>query len=209
VEAAKRAAAYAAVDAYVKPHHQVIGIGSGSTVPYVVERIFERSHELSPSCTFIPTSFQAKNLILERNMRLGDMDTVQELDVTIDGADEVDDGLNLIKGGGACHLREKVVAEASKEFVVVADYRKMSHVLGESWKKGVPVEAAPFAAQRIIKALERLGSTDVKLRMAVAKAGPVVTDNGNLCIDAIFPQTLMRNPDYLLKQIKLIIKSAR
>lgn len=204
VEAAKRAAAFAAVDAYIKPHHQVIGIGSGSTVPYVVERIHERGSEVNKTCKFVPTSFQAKNLIIDHNLNLGDMDTVLEIDVTIDGADEVDDALNLIKGGGACHLREKVLAEASKEFVVVADYRKMSHVLGQNWTKGVPIEASPFAAQRIMLALKRLGSTDVKLRMAVAKAGPVVTDNGNLCIDAVFPEAQMRNPDQLLKQIKLL-----
>ena len=204
VESAKRAAAYAAVDAYVKPHHQLIGIGSGSTVPYVVERIYERGEKVNNSCRFVPTSFQAKNLILERNLNLGDMDTGLQLDVTIDGADEVDASLNLIKGGGACHLREKVLAEAAKEFVVVADFRKMSMVLGENWRKGVPVEVAPFAAKHVLKSLERLGSTDAKLRMAVAKAGPVVTDNGNLCIDAVFPESIMRNPDHLLKQIKLM-----
>lgn len=112
--------------------------------------------------------------------------------------------LNLIKGGGACHLQEKVIAESSKEMIVVADHRKMSQVLGDGWTKGVPIEVAPFAAQKALGRIRQLGSTSAHVRMGVAKAGPVVTDNGNLCIDAVFPQAVMRNPDHLLRQLKLI-----
>jgi len=88
--------------------------------------------------------------------------------------------------------------------VVVADHRKMSKVLGDSWTKGVPVEVAPFAAQKALARIRQFGSTSAHIRMGVAKAGPVVTDNGNLCIDAVFPQAVMRNPDHLLRQLKLI-----
>ena len=202
IEAAKRAAAFAAVNDYVKPEHKYIGIGSGSTVVYVVERFIELGAEANQHRWFVPTSFQATNLIKEGGLRLGDIEQIPALDVTIDGADEVDAAMNLIQGGGACHLREKVVAESAKDFIVVADYRKISQVLGDNWKKGVPIEVVPFAVTHVLTALKKLGSTDAKLRMAVAKAGPVVTDNGNLCIDAVFPQTLMRTPDVLLQQIK-------
>ena len=109
---------------------------------------------------------------------LGDVDSFPTIDVTIDGADEVDNALNCIKGGGACHLREKVLAEAAREFIVVADYRKNSSLLGTAWKQGVPIEVAPFAFAKVLKNLQKMGSPDAKLRMGKAKAGPVVTDNG-------------------------------
>lgn len=111
-------------------------------------------------------------------LRLGDVDSFPSIDVTIDGADEVDNFLNCIKGGGACHLREKVLAEAARDFVVVADYRKNSSILGTAWKQGVPIEVAPFAYAKVLQNLKRLGSTEAVLRMGKMKAGPVVTDNG-------------------------------
>lgn len=116
----------------------------------------------------------------------------------------VDTALNLIKGGGACQLREKVLAEAAKTFIVVADFRKRSKVLGETWKQGIPVEVAPFAATHVLRKLTELGSISPVLRMAKAKAGPVVTDNSNFCIDAPFPEALMRDPANLFVEIKKI-----
>ncbi len=92
---------------------QVIGIGSGSTVPYVVERILAQGATLNADRVFIPTGFQSKELIVEAHLRLGDVDQYPHIDVTIDGADEVDADLCAIKGGGACQLREKVLAEAA------------------------------------------------------------------------------------------------
>ncbi|WFD34173.1 ribose-5-phosphate isomerase [Malassezia cuniculi] len=205
VEAAKRAAAYAAVDAHVKLSHRYIGIGSGSTVPYVVERILAQGDEANKERWFIPTSFQSKQLIVGNGLRLGDIDTFPEIDVAIDGADEVDNALNLIKGGGACHLQEKVIAQAAKELIIVADYRKRSSVLGTNWTQGIPVEVAPVAASQVLASLKRLGSTDAHLRMAKAKAGPVVTDNGNLCIDAPFSTAYLRDPAQLNSQIKQLV----
>ncbi|PWN42369.1 ribose 5-phosphate isomerase [Ceraceosorus guamensis] len=178
VEAAKRAAAYAAVDAHVGRNDRIIGIGSGSTVPYVVERIVQQGKDLNASRIFLPTGFQSKELIVSNGLQLGDVDCHPIIDVTIDGADEVDPALNAIKGGGACHLREKVLAEAAKNFIVVADYRKNSNgVLGTAWTQGVPVEAAEFAYSKVMRDLTKLGGKPV-LRMGKAKAGPVVTDNG-------------------------------
>jgi ribose 5-phosphate isomerase A len=104
------------------------------------------------------------------------------IDVTIDGADEVDLQLNCIKGGGACQLQEKIVAFAAKKFVIIADYRKESSKLGEQWVQGVPIEVVPMAYVPLMNKLKEFGGAPV-LRMAKNKAGPVVTDNGNFVLD--------------------------
>ncbi|KIP03655.1 hypothetical protein PHLGIDRAFT_110604 [Phlebiopsis gigantea 11061_1 CR5-6] len=204
VEASKRLAAWTAVDMHVTKDCQVIGIGSGSTVPYVVERIVSQGPEVNKDRVFIPTGFQSKELIVDAHLRLGDVDQYPHIDVTIDGADEVDNDLNCIKGGGACHLREKVLAEAADTWIVVADYRKNSEVLGKTWKQGVPVEVAPFAYAKVLHNLQTLGSTGPKLRMAKMKAGPIVSDNGNFVIDAPFHEQEMKDPLTLLTRIKML-----
>jgi ribose 5-phosphate isomerase A len=103
----------------------------------------------------------------------------------LDGADEIDEGLNLIKGGGGCLVQEKIIASNSKKLIIIADFRKKSKKLGQNWKKGVPIEVIPLAYVPIIAKLKKLGANP-KLRMAQAKAGPLVTDNGNFIIDADF-----------------------
>lgn len=118
IEQGKKLAAYQAVDEYITADHKVVGIGSGSTVVYVVERILQKP-ELK-HIIYVPTSFQSKLLILEGGLTLGSVEQYPEIDVTIDGADEVDEDLNAIKGGGACQFQEKLVAEAAKKFVIVA-----------------------------------------------------------------------------------------
>ncbi|KAG8898138.1 ribose-5-phosphate isomerase rki1 [Tulasnella sp. 403] len=198
IEAAKRLAAFTAVD------NHIIGIGSGSTVPYVVDRILEQGPEVNKDRIFIPTGFQSKQLIVNAGFRLGDIDQFTHIDVTIDGADEVDDQLNCIKGGGACQLQEKVLAEAADTFIVVADYRKKSNVLGTSWKQGVPIEVASVAYAPLLLRLRKMGAPNATLRMAKAKAGPVVTDNGNFVIDAPFAREDYERPGELLMKIKLL-----
>ncbi|KZV62239.1 ribose-5-phosphate isomerase [Peniophora sp. CONT] len=204
IEESKRLAAYTAVDKHVLPEHKYIGIGSGSTVPYVVERIVAQGPEVNRDRVFIPTGFQSKELIVKAHLQLGDVDQYPSLDVTIDGADEVDSNLNCIKGGGACHLREKVLAEAAMTWIIVADFRKNSKVLGTNYKKGVPVEVAPFAYAKLLENLQQLGSPTAALRMASQKAGPIVTDNGNFVIDAPFTEEQLRDPLTLLTRIKML-----
>jgi len=182
---------------------KIIGIGSGSTVPYVVERIVQQGKEVNKDRVFIPTGFQSKQLIVQAKLNLGDVDQYLTIDVTIDGADEVDRHLNCIKGGGACQLREKVLAEAARTFVVVADYRKNVEILGTNFKPGVPIEVVPFAYARVLQNLHQVqGSPEATLRMAIKKAGPVVTDNGNFVIDAPFDRERMQDPPTILRQIK-------
>ncbi|GAA5867062.1 hypothetical protein JCM8547_008428 [Rhodosporidiobolus lusitaniae] len=205
-EKAKRLAAYAAVDEHVKDFHKVLGIGSGSTVPYVVERLCQPPHCYANSDRwYIPTGFQSKELIVKAGLNLGDVDQFPSIDVTIDGADEVDDELNCIKGGGACQLREKVLAEAATHFIIVADSRKDVKVLGTNWKQGVPIEVAPFAWAKVFQTdLQKMGCETPTLRMGKMKAGPVVTDNGNFVIDAVFSEAYMRDPAELLHRIKML-----
>ncbi|TIB96646.1 ribose-5-phosphate isomerase [Wallemia mellicola] len=211
-EEGKRLAAYAAVDANISDSSKVIGIGSGSTVPYVVERIVQQGAALNEERLIgVPLGFQSKELIVKNNLVLGDVDQYPTIDVTIDGADEyvwldyrVDNNLNAVKGGGACHLREKVLAEAAKIFVIVADERKNSKLLGTSWTQGVPIEVAPFAYAKVLKNVAKLGSTKPALRMGIKKAGPVVTDNGNFLIDAPFGESYYRDPKELLMRIKML-----
>ncbi|KZT06671.1 ribose 5-phosphate isomerase [Laetiporus sulphureus 93-53] len=204
IEASKRLAAWTAVDRHVLPQYKVIGIGSGSTVPYVVERIVAQGREMNKDRVFIPTSFQSKELIVNAHLLLGDVDQYPIIDITIDGADEVDETLNCIKGGGACHLREKVLAEAADTFIIVADYRKNSDVLGRNFKQGVPIEVAQFAYAKLLQNVHLLGSPNAVLRMAQGKAGPVVTDNGNFVIDAPFPEEMMKDPYTLLTRLKML-----
>ncbi|KAJ1721938.1 ribose-5-phosphate isomerase rki1 [Coemansia erecta] len=214
VEQAKRTAAFAAVDKHVDSSVRVLGIGSGSTVVYAAERLLELKNEgkLHPDLLCVPTSFQSKQLIVDAGLRAVDLDDLPVLDaasasfasidVTIDGADEVDSELNAIKGGGGAHLREKLVANASRKLVLIADSRKDSETLGTKWEKGIPVEVSPLAWRTIKRQLERLvpqsraqsaalassaafsfANPKAELRQAVRKAGPVVTDNGNFILD--------------------------
>jgi len=182
IEAGKKAAAYAAVDEQIKNNHAV-GIGSGSTVIYAVERLAERvkTENLSIVCT--PTSFQARQLIVQNGLQLTDLEQHPELDIAIDGADEVDQNLVCIKGGGGCQTQEKIVAACAKKFVVIADDRKDSKYLGQQWTKGVPIEVVPLAYHPVSKKIESTLGGKAVLRMAKNKAGPVVTDNGHFVID--------------------------
>lgn len=127
VESAKKSAAYQAVNDYLLPSYKYVGIGSGSTVVYVVDAIVSKGRDFYGHMTFIPTGSQSKGLIRAAGLNLANLDERPladgkpvALDVAFDGADEVDEDLNLIKGGGACLFQEKLVAIAAKQFVAVA-----------------------------------------------------------------------------------------
>ncbi|KAJ3342569.1 hypothetical protein HDU93_001957 [Gonapodya sp. JEL0774] len=217
---AKRASGFAAVRHHIhlpqpgasdNPDFKplVLGIGSGSTVVPVVEAL-KRKIAGAPggwkanvrSVVCIPTSWQAKDLIVDAGLPLGDLSQYPEVDIDIDGADEVDPQLNCIKGGGGCHLQEKLVAYNAKKFVLVADWRKESEALGMLWTQGVPIEVIPMAWVPVAKKLKALGAITVNLRMAVRKAGPVITDNGNLILDTHFGP--IRNPAELEVTVRTV-----
>ncbi|CAK7225183.1 ribose-5-phosphate isomerase rki1 [Sporothrix bragantina] len=190
IESSKKAAAYQAVKEHLDHSYRHIGIGSGSTVVYVVEAVAAFGADVTREMTFYPTGDQSRGLIEDANLRLATISQLPlntRLDVCFDGADEVDESLNLIKGGGACLFQEKIVATAAKKFICVADYRKLSPRLGTSWKAGIPIEVLPMAAKRVLSELVLLGAQKPIIRQGVPKkAGPVVTDNGMWLIDAPF-----------------------
>lgn len=189
IEEAKKIAAGRAVDEYVQ-NNSIIGIGSGSTIVYAVQRLVERVKQENLNVICIPTSFQARQLIVENKLKLGDLESHPKIDCTIDGADEVDESLTLIKGGGGCLTQEKIIASCAKKLVIVADYTKKSEFLGQHWKKGIPIEVIPIAYLPIrLKIVEMFGGI-CELRMAKMKAGPVVTDNGNFILDWKFTNNL-------------------
>ncbi|XP_003696066.1 ribose-5-phosphate isomerase [Apis florea] len=202
LESAKQIAAYKAVDEYVK-NNSIIGIGSGSTVIYAVHRLVERVKEENLNVICVPTSFQARQLILNNHLTLGDLETYPKLDCAIDGADEVDSDMNLIKGGGGCLLQEKIVASCANQLIIVADYTKNSQKLGEQYKKGIPIEVVPMAYVAILRRIEDNYGGLVKVRMALAKAGPVITDNGNFILDWHFPHDIS-NWDKINIEISMI-----
>jgi ribose 5-phosphate isomerase A len=202
VELAKKAAAYKAVDENFPPAAKVVGIGSGSTVVYVAERIGQLANKKNFVC--IPTGFQSKQLIIDNGLNLGSIEQFSHIDIAFDGADECDQSLNLIKGGGACLFQEKLVASAADKFVVVADFRKKSTKLGTNWTQGIPIEVVPNAYNKVIGDLKSLGAKNVNLRQGTpAKAGPVVTDNNNFLIDADFGP--IDDPQQLHQKIKQLV----
>ncbi|GME77917.1 unnamed protein product [Ambrosiozyma monospora] len=203
IEKSKKLAAYSAVDENLKPNHKVIGIGSGSTVVYVAERVGQQSNKSELVC--IPTGFQSKQLIIDNGLKLGSLEEFASIDIAFDGADEVDSQLNCIKGGGACLLQEKLVADSADNFIIVADYRKNTGILGKSWTKGVPLEVVPAAYNKILKQLTELGGKAQVRSGLPAKAGPVITDNGNFIIDCDFSQVEASKVKELNDKIKAMV----
>jgi len=173
-EAAGRAAAELVRDG------DVVGLGTGSTAYFAVVALGERV-KAGLKITGIPTSLQTADLARAVGIPLTTLDEHPEIDITIDGADEIDAKLNLIKGGGGALLREKVVASASRKMVVVADSSKVVPVLG---KFPLPVEIISFARTVIEKKIVALGGAP-KLRTR-RDGSPYVTDNGNEILDCSF-----------------------
>ena len=162
----------------------VVGLGTGSTTAFAIQFIGERiaAGELK-DVVGIPTSFQASVLAKQHGIPLTTLDDADHIDIAIDGADEVDPQMNLIKGGGAAHTREKVVDGLAARFVVVVDSSKLSDKIGTIF--ALPVEVLPMAVAPVTRALEKLGGK-VEMRMGVAKDGPVITDQGNMVLDVTF-----------------------
>jgi ribose 5-phosphate isomerase A len=161
----------------------VVGLGTGSTTAFAVIRIGERikSGDLK-NIVGIPTSIRTEKLARDLDISLATLDEQPEIDVTIDGADEVDPELNLIKGGGGALLREKVVAQASRQNIIIVDESKLSPRLGTRW--ALPVEVIPFAAKSAENFLKSLGAT-VILRLD-DNSQPYQTDQNNFILDANF-----------------------
>lgn len=200
IEKAKRDAAYACAKKHVYPGCK-LGVGSGSTVKYLVEYL-ESAYKSGalPELVCVPTSFMTKKWLVDSGLPVSDLDCTPALDVCIDGADEVDADLTCIKGGGGCLAREKIVQHASKKFLVIADHTKEAVSLGDRYQF-LPIEVLPFASTPVCLEIPRLFGGTAGLRMAMKKAGPVITDNGSYIIDWVFPK--QKKMDWKAVQAKL------
>jgi ribose 5-phosphate isomerase A len=161
----------------------VVGLGSGSTAAYVIQELGRLMRQNGLRVLGVPSSSQAMLLAVHSGVPLTTLDEYPVLDLDIDGADEVDERLDMIKGGGGALTREKIAASAAKQVVIVADETKMVDKLGTSFQ--VPVEVLPFALATVSAGIKKLGGKPL-LREGKRKVGAVVTDNGNYIIDVDF-----------------------
>jgi len=159
----------------------VVGLGTGSTTYHFIKSLAERLKEEEMEVLGIPTSYQSYFMAVDLGIPVTTLDEHQP-DLAVDGADEVDPYLNLIKGGGAAHTREKIVDYAAETFLVIVDESKMVDQLGAF---PVPVEVLPLALNTVMKRLETMKGTP-RIRMAHMKDGPVVSDNNNFILDVEF-----------------------
>jgi ribose 5-phosphate isomerase A len=204
IEEAKRKAALEAVK-HVKDGF-IVGLGSGSTAAYAIEALGERISRERLNVLGIPTSYQAFLLAVKHGIAVTTLEEHPMISLTIDGADQIDPQLNLIKGMGAALAREKIVASASKQSIIIADQTKKVQVLGEK-DHPVPVEVLPFAISLVKRRIAELGGKAV-VREGKGKVGPVITDNGNVVIDAVFgPISDAAKLEQKLKMIQGVVET--
>jgi ribose 5-phosphate isomerase A len=198
IEEAKRRAAKAAAAHVVDG--SVIGLGSGSTAKHFIEVIGShlQSGELR-NVIGVPTSFQAASEAVSAGIPLTTLDEHPELDLAVDGADQIDGRLHAIKGGGGALLREKVIASASVEYILIADERKLTQRLVDGCP--LPIEVLPFSLGSVLRKIDKIGAEAV-VRTGKGKLGPVVTDNGNFVVDADFGHIV--DPPRLERELKAV-----
>jgi ribose 5-phosphate isomerase A len=169
-----------------------VGLGTGSTAYWAIREIGSRIKQ-GLRIRAVPTSCQSEIFARELDIPIAPFSEVEKIDLDIDGADEVDHQLNLIKGGGGALLREKIIAAASHTFIIVADESKWVETLGNF---PLPVEVFPFAWELTFRQLKQLGCIPV---MRQEKSENFVSDNGNFIIDCAFGS--MPDPSKVLKQL--------
>ena len=179
----------------------IVGLGSGSTAALMIKSLADEIHSGKlKNIRGVATSFQSEVLALELEIPLIDLASVSQIDLAIDGADEVDPYFQLIKGGGACHVREKLVASKAQQLLIVVDESKMVKNLNKTFP--LPVEVLPNAWKQVKDMISELDGCST-LRMAKKKAGPVVTDQGNLILDVLFNDGI-QNPKDIERSINNI-----
>jgi len=175
----------------------VLGIGSGSTVEVFLRKLGDRIEKEGLEVYGIPSSYQSHILAVEVGINVVDLFEYPEIDLCIDGADQIDKNLNCIKGGGGALTREKIVSQASNKFIVIAEGRKFV----ERLNMPVPIEIIPFSYGYVKRRLESMGGI-CNLRFGKGKVGPVVTDNGNFIIDCDFG--VIESPKEMEKDLNCI-----
>ena len=182
-----------------------IGLGTGSTAMPAVKRLAEYiAKGKLKNIAAVPTSFQTSIACEEFNIPIFSLSSGRingSLDLTIDGADEIDSKKNLTKGGGAALLREKIIAYNSELFVVIGDETKSVKTLGVNFP--LPIEIVPEARLSIMKKLESYGVSMI-IRDGIRKKGPVITDNGNFIMDIKWPANAKINPVKLESELNAI-----
>jgi len=176
-----------------------LGVGTGSTVAIFIELLAEKISAEGISITAVPSSYATLLQLHDVGVPTIPLGCVASVPCAVDGADEVDAKLAMIKGGGAALLREKILAEAAQQFVIMVDNAKLVKALGT--RVPIPVEVLPEALAIAMDRIQQLGGSPM-LRQAERKAGPVITDNGNFILDVTVPK--ISNPAKLDKDLKLI-----
>jgi ribose 5-phosphate isomerase A len=174
----------------------VVGLGTGTTVAHAIAHLGRRIVDEGLSLSGVPTSHQSMLLAVKHRVPLTTLYEHEVVDIALDGADQVDARLNLIKGGGGAHTREKIVARSARRFCVAVDASKMSSRLNLP----VPLEVLPIACPLVQNEVNRMGAT-VKLRQS-EKNRVFITDQGNLIIDADFG--IIKDPETLAKELSAI-----
>ena len=181
-------------------NRSTIGLGSGSTVLKALELAAEKIRKEKLDVSFVPTSYQMEIAAKRLGLKTAQLEEDMELEMALDGADQVQwRSLDMVKGGGAALLREKIVDLSARRLVVVIDEKKLAKTLGG--EQPIPVEIVPFGYHSTLAKIKRISEKAV-LREATGKVGPVVTDNGNLIVDAYFRN--LRRPDIVHERLKKI-----
>ena len=179
---------------------RVLGLGTGSTAERFLERVAQLYKEgRLPGLIGVPTSLRTGRFARTRGLLLAALEEHLDVDLTVDGADEVDAQLNALKGGGGAHTREKIVASASREYWLIVDESKLVKRLSE--KCPVPVEVLPFGWKFVQRELKKLGAEPILRRLPNEK--PFLTDNGHYVLDARFPGGL-QDPGAIAQAIKAL-----
>jgi len=177
-----------------------IGLGSGNTIMRALELAAERIKKENLKIVFIPTSYQTEIAAKKLGLKTATLEEDMEPDLALDGADQIQwRTLDLVKGGGAALLREKIVDSTAKKLVIVVDEKKLSKTLGGP--QPIPVEIVPFGYASTLEKIRKI-SEKIVLREGTGKVGPVITDNGNLIADVYFRS--LRRPEIVHEKLKKI-----
>jgi ribose 5-phosphate isomerase A len=182
------------------PESGAIGLGSGSTVAIFAEELGKRLVINKANISVVPSSYQAYLLAIKHKIPLTNLDLNPQLELTVDGADEVDKKLNLTKGGGGALFQEKIVASASSKLIIIVDESKLVDKLATKFE--IPCEVFPFSLGLVRRKITEMGISPT-VRQAQKKMGPVVTDNGNFILDLKFPKPI-ENPEQVAVDLKMI-----
>jgi len=178
----------------------IIGLGSGSTIAYAVKELARLRRDRKFDISIVPSSYQIEQLSIQNGLPIMSLNEAVSIDYTIDGADQVQQGtLHLVKGGGGALLQEKLVDVAAHDLAIAVDQSKLSKHLGG--KQSIPLEVYPPAYRYVMSVIAKMGGR-ARLREGGGKVGPVITDNGDVLLDADFG--IIRDPASLERRLKAI-----